>query len=301
MKFLILLLGGSLVMKPAYAGNISIDPSHIIAHQLNQNYPFTGATTDQSYMYAVLKNQPTFYARQVQIVQKNDHGETKKIAISKFVPVNLDDYLGGYSFNLNPQGIATCSSDTFYLVNENMSNLIKIDTTQKLINQLSVRADPSKFDDYRDKSQKNFIQGFIGISADCNRKILYVAKRQTPNKIFVVDFSDQKNIHVVNAYDFGSDTQMNISDLSYFNGLIYVLQKNVNRVLAIRPLQNGKFEQVDRYDYSAASSDLTVHEHNEDVGTAEGLVVNKKTENGKDFLQMLLFLDSKNVYLELKI
>lgn len=269
---------------------------NITAQPLNKSYRISGATQFNYNYYAVTKNDSNIYLLQ------NDETQKKSIVSKLGSAIDLKTFnhgLGYYSITknheLNLEGISACSN-VFYLVNENMANLIKVDIADANNKKLTeMKINDGGFEDFKDSSQKGFIQGFIGISADCKGNILYVAKRQTPNKIFVVDISNPKNNHVINSFDLGTELKDNISDLAYVKGLLYVLQKNSNSVFVMQPQSNGKFLEIARYDYSASSN---YTRKSDDEGNAEGLIVREKSNGAK---QVYLFLDSKNAVLEFQI
>jgi hypothetical protein len=181
-------------------------------------------------------------------------------------------------------------------VNEVNGDILKADQTNLVPLQIGYKG----FSDYKYEVGKD---GFIGVSADCENQILYIAKQKKPNQVFAVDLKLSK---VIKQYDLstGSDFDDDISDLFFKDQRLFVLQKNINNIAKVNPVLSESYVEQ-RYDFSSISELTTAkNENNDESGIAEALIV----RNGS----ILLFLDqrktnkanddkSKDVIVELKI
>lgn len=217
---------------------------------------------------------------------------------------DLTTVFGKYAFSkalngkkYDPEGLTSCTDANgivFYVVNEVNGDIIRTDSKELYALPITYADFPKyKYDEGKD--------GFMGITADCTNKKLYVAKLKNPNVVFAIDLNLNK---VVAQYDLstGSDTEDDISDLFFYSGKLYVLQKNINHVAVVNPA-TAKTET--RYDFeSIAETTMAKSAKGDQIGIAEALIVRPGS--------ILLFLDQrksnkanndsfKDVIVELKI
>ena len=277
--FALVFLGWALHSTPVSAiQNIQIQNFRSLPFDKNYNYDITGAFGTGNHFFAVSGS--SIY----QLTQGLKPNTTSLLPFEDLKTFSQFYTVTKATGRLVLEGVTSCN-DTIYVVNQGTRDLIKVQnqTLQKI---------PVSYEQFPDYKYEEGSDGFIGISADCDRQVLYVAKQKNPNKIFFIDLKSAK---VVNEYDLttGSDTEDNVSDLYFSNGLLYILQKNINSILVMDPMKSGNEAKVKRYDYSIAET--ITKDANHERGIAEGLVVVSQQK------LIYLFLDSKNVIVELKI
>lgn len=174
------------------------------------------------------------------------------------------------------EGIAQCGS-VFYLANERVREVFKLAGNKIIPLKINFRAAFSRFDEGGANA------GFEGIAVDCKNQIMYVAKEREPRQIFVINL---KNLKISKIFDFhGSNRQgqlvidpftangllaigPDIADMHFYNGFLYVLERNTYEVTKIDP---NTFNVVGRMSYYFASRPL--YEKIEPFGLAEALAI----------------------------
>ena len=188
------------------------------------------------------------------------------------------------------EGMSVCGT-TQYLINERVRHVLAIEDG-KLLKKLPIDFSSS----YPDLFKGGSNAGFEGIAADCEGKLLYVAKERDPRAIFKVDMntwkvlevkdfatSDRAGQKVINfmtgagLMDIGPD----IADLFFQNGYLYALERNTYEIAKIDPKD---FSVIGRVSYYRLEKDL--YQTGEPFGIAESLAMTKDeiwvgTDNNK--------------------
>ncbi len=175
------------------------------------------------------------------------------------------------------EGMTVCGT-IHYLINERVRHVLAIEDA-KLLKKLPI----DFLSAYPDLFKGGGNAGFEGIAADCEGKILYVAKERDPRVIFKVDMNTWKVLEVkdfptsdragqkvinfmtgVGLMEIGPD----ISDLFFQNGYLYALERNTHEVAKIDPKD---FSVVARTSYYRSEKDL--YQTGEPFGIAESLTM----------------------------
>lgn len=282
--------------------NIPVAKKDSLTHSLDQNYSISGAYGAGTHFFVVNDKDPVIY----QLGWSKDTQGQAHSKLNEFK--RLDTMYGYYSYaktikgykKMDLEGVTSCTGNNgfvFYVVNEQNGDLLKIESNSSLKQDVLTKLDIT-YDDFPDFRYDEGNDGFMGVTMDCSKNRMFVAKQKNPNIFFEIDVRAKR---VVNAHDLstGDETQDDISDLFFKDNQLYVLQKNKTSVLVVnpyKPVSDPNF-RIKNYDFSAMSQFTKRNEK----GIAEGLVVQGNS--------MFLFMDSqrvttqktKDVIVELKI
>jgi len=283
-----ILLGAAFIFSTSPLLAFEVQPENITTIQLDQVHQFSGAHTVKTNLgettFVVKENDPIVY----RVIQD---AASKKVRLEPFR--DLTKLKGQYRFaksfigkNYDLEGVTACKT-VVYTVNESSAEIIRADL--EYVSTLEVNSE--NFPDYQYNPGAQLKDGFIGITADCDRQVLYVAKQNNPNMIFVVSLTKKDTegkYLVVGQYNLssGSDVEDDISDLFYFGELIYVVRKYGPEVAIVDPTkvcdETNKSCMIAKYDLSAISRITTAKDASgETVGIAEALTVSANPVNGK--------------------
>lgn len=278
-----ILIGAGLVFQSSTLfafDSVTVTPENIRTIALDKTHQISGAHATRTSLgetvFVVKENDPIVYR-----VIKDATG--KKAALEAIV--DLTKLKGQYRFaqsfigkNYDLEGITACKAD-LYTVNESSADIIKSD----MQNVTKMQVNSENFPDYQYNPGSAQKDGFIGITADCAKQVLYVAKQNNPNMVFVVSLvkkdNEGKNL-VVGQFNLsgGSNVDDDISDLFFYDSKIYVLQKNMNSIVPVDPTlvcdETVKSCMVGKYDFSAISAFTTApNSQGDSEGIAEALTV----------------------------
>lgn len=282
--------------------HIQILKKDSLIHSLDQPYAISGAYGEGNHFFVVNDQDSVIY--RLGWSQLSPGRSSSKLSEFK----KLDTMYGYYSYakkikgskKLDLEGVTSCKTSqgfVFYVVNEQNGDLLKIEFNpllkQDVLTKLNI--DYENFPDFRYDEGND---GFMGVTADCNKGRMFVAKQKNPNIFFEIDLRANKVVH---AHDLstGDEVQDDISDLFFKDNQLFILQKNKTSILVVNPYKvvSDPDFKIKNYDYSAISKFTT----RDEKGVAEGLVVQGQS--------IYLFMDSqrvthqktKDVIVELKI
>jgi hypothetical protein len=168
------------------------------------------------------------------------------------------------------EGITSCGN-TFYLANEQVRHILKID--QGKLEKLNINFfPPFKKQGYPlAKIARN--AGFEGIAIDCKSQTLFIAQERSPRGIIVYDLKNKKIKESI-LFD-NKETKWGSSDfadLHYANGFLYLLERNEH---FISKYDLNKKEIVETVSYGKVKNIhlRELYDSGERFGLAEGLTI----------------------------
>ena len=175
-------------------------------------------------------------------------------------------------YPLDLEGITYCD-DTWYLVNEQARQIIKIQNNQievldvnfsKIFEQIGYSLPEMKTN-----------AGLEGIAIDCNNGIIYLAQEREPRKIIVLNLTSLK---LVDFFDIPAirDDYPDFSDLYFENNHLYILERNHYLITKIDPtnkkiIQRISFSNLDNFQLKS------LYKTTKKFGMAEGLTMDRKS------------------------
>jgi hypothetical protein len=229
--------------------------------------------SEDNYLYRLIPKGLRFHLKKDLNFDKLKGADDYKTSLKEVTEVPPND------LRYDIEGITVCGS-THYLINERVRHVLAIEDG-KLLKKLPI----DFFSDYSDLFKGGSNAGFEGIAADCEGKVLYIAKERDPRVIFKVDMntwkvlgvkdfttSDRTGQKVINfmtgigLMDIGPD----IADLFFQSGYLYALERNTFEIAKIDPRD---FSVVARVSYYRSEKDL--YQTGEPFGIAESLSITK--------------------------
>ena len=265
--------------------------------RLDRPYEVSGSVFADNRFYLVMDNQPAIY-----VLRNQTDNSVPSIHIDLTKLNGYADYAENHEINL--EGIAHCSG-VFYLANEKSNDVLKVSAGKLEVLPI-------------DKTylvSKNPKKGLEGVAVDCKHQMLFVAVQSYPQKVVVYKMRDSRYVTTFNLSGGVEDKNNNISDLSFLNDRLYVLQKNRTSILKISVYGNKNEPILERLDYSKYayildSNQLDAQGNTINKDFAEGLVVKgndyflfydqgKSGSISKKGQNLGLHLDSRGVVLQL--
>jgi len=226
---------------------------------------------EDTYIYLLIPEGLRFHLKKDLNLKKLKGASEYKASLSSVTEVHATDH------RYDLEGMTACGT-THYLINERVRHVLAIEDGK------SLKKLPIDFIfAYPDLFKGGGNAGFEGIAADCEGKILYIAKERDPRMIFKVDMntwkvlevkdvatSDRAGQRVINfktgigLMEIGPD----ISDLFYQNGYLYLLERNTFEIAKVNPKD---FSVVARVSYYRSEKDL--YQTGEPFGLSESLAM----------------------------
>lgn len=170
------------------------------------------------------------------------------------------------------EGMTACSN-TFYLVNEQAREVLKITNELKKLD-IDFKVPFKKFGFPLKKVPVN--AGFEGITVDCKNKKLYIAQERSPRAIIEVDLVSNKVIQMFKTKD-DDQKYPDYADIHYHNNHLYILERNTYTILKYS-LKDKKL--IERYSFlkmDNGNSAKELYDTGKPFGLAEGLAFDKET------------------------
>lgn len=230
-------------------------------------------SAEDSYLYLLIPKGLRFHLKKDLNFDKLKGAAEYKGSLKEVTEVSAND------LRYDLEGMTVCGT-TRYLINERVRHVLVIED-DKLLKKLPI----DFFSAYPDLFKGGSNAGFEGIAADCEGKMLYVAKERDPRVIFKVDMNSWR---VIEAKDFATsdrsgqkvinfmtgvgltDLGPDISDLFFQNGYLYALERNTYEITKIDPKD---FTVIARVSYYRSEKDL--YQTGEPFGIAESLSMTK--------------------------
>lgn len=228
--------------------------------RLDQPYEVSGSVVVDDQFYIVMDNQPTIYT-----LKNQNENSIPTLHIDLTQLKGYSEYAASHTINL--EGITYCSG-AFYLVNEKTNDVLKVamsELTALPIDKSYLGSEYSK-------------NGLEGIAVDCKHDMLFVASQSFPQKVVVYKLIDNRYVTTFDLSGGVENKINNISDLSFLNDQLFVLQKNRSSIMKIWVYGNKNGPVLERLDYSkyAYIFDSNQYDANGNMinkDFAEGLVV----------------------------
>lgn len=186
------------------------------------------------------------------------------------------------------EGAAVCG-DELYLVNEQTRHVLKI--ANESIEKIEIDFRPVFKEMGSPLNTLSANAGFEGVAVDCANSTLYIAQERSPRAILTVDLKQRS---VSNYFDTSTENNPNpdYADLYFTQGHLYVLERNMRRVLKVSPAAQEVVAVASYEEIVPGFLAADLYETGEVFGLGEALYMDEKfiyignDNNGNPFSEM---------------
>ncbi len=168
------------------------------------------------------------------------------------------------------EGITFCQ-ETFYLVNEQVRHILKVEKNKLSRLELNFEQIFKKNNFPLEKISTN--AGFEGIVADCKNQKLYIAQERSPRAIIQVNLKTSKveDMFLIDNSNTKHGSQ-DFADLYYEKDHLYLLKRNTHQITKYN-LKTKKEVKTFNFGNTKGIHLREIYETGEPYGLAEGLAV----------------------------